>query len=488
MRSVHRFLLIALLMTVCAATATTAYFSYRDGRHEVEELFDAQLARSSRLLRGLIGHHIEDNDLNTLASSLAEEVWLPTNVSEGSEATPWGHTYENKLAYQVLDPEGNMVMRSSSAPHVALAIPVPGFSDKTVGPHAWRVFNLHDDESGYWCISAEMVEVRQDYIGRIVFRSVLPMILGLPVLALLIWLIIRRGLQPLSRLAKEISARPPTRLEPIELTAVPAEIRQIVVAMNQLFDRLGQAFAREKRFTADAAHELRTPLAALQIHAENALNAQSDLDRNRSLECVLKGVRRMTHLVTQLLTMSRLEPEAITLRPESFDMERLARDLLAEMTPLAMSKNIELSLHARTGDHTLIADEVSVGILLRNLVDNGIRYSPPGRAVDVQLQRLDDRYRVAVSDRGPGLPSEFRERVFERFFRSSGTREDGSGLGLAIVRRIADLHHAAISLDSGPGATGLCVCVDFPCSGSNRPFADMPAGQGVQKGKVATGA
>jgi signal transduction histidine kinase len=234
----------------------------------------------------------------------------------------------------------------------------------------------------------------------------------------------------------------------------------LIAALNALFDRLRTSLEQERRFTADAAHELRTPLAAVKTQAQVALGATGEDERSRALGNVVAGTDRATRLVEQLLVLARLDPQKVLPHGQTVDLHELARQGVAELAPAAAAKGVEVSLAA--GDAAPVAgDAVLLAVLLRNLLDNAVRYTPAGGEVEVSVRRTTGGVSLAVVDNGPGIPEAERGRVFERFHRVLGSGEEGSGLGLSIVRRIADLHRASVSLDAGPGGRGLRVEVRF---------------------------
>ena len=326
-------------------------------------------------------------------------------------------------------------------------------------------------------------EVRQELAAAVASHVVAPMVFALPLLALLIWFGVGLGTAPLRRLAGEVSQRQPEHLAPLAFQEAPSEIQPVVQALNGLLVRLEQALSLERQFTADAAHELRTPLAGLRTQAQVAARARDEAERHRALSQVLEGVDRMTHLVQQLLTLARLEPDARRLDAQqldgqglagqgpggaSTDLQLLAESVLGELAPQAIEKGIELELlegppRAVSGRPELLR------VLIRNLADNAVRYTPAEGRVQLSLSRepaSDGRSEGVVTlrvlDSGPGIPVEERERVFDRFYRGLGTGQSGSGLGLAIVKRIADLHHADVRLEEGLEGRGVGVVVRFP--------------------------
>jgi two-component system sensor histidine kinase QseC len=285
----------------------------------------------------------------------------------------------------------------------------------------------------------------RDYIAR---RVLIPILLSIPLLALMIWYGVARAMLPLRNIAADVKNRRPDNLHPIPETVVPLEAKPLVDALNALFQRLQQAFETERRFTSDAAHELRTPLAALKTQAQVALRATADDERRRALTQVITGVDRATHLAQQLLTLARIDP-TLWVGREQVDLPALASEVMAEIAPVALGRDIDLSLEAGS-TASFQGDRAMLGIMLRNLVDNAIKYTPDGGKVEVRIEQDGPRIILCVDDSGPGIPPEERACVFERFYRQVGTSVPGSGLGLSIVRRIADLHHAEVRLADAP--------------------------------------
>ena len=335
-----------------------------------------------------------------------------------------------------------------------------GYHNLTIGEHNWRVFVLHDSRDYHWVLAGEREDVRGELIGKIARRSLQPLLIGLPIVGLLLWLTVGWGLYPLKRMADAIRGRAPDNLAPLVFPPLPNELEPMAAALNRLLMQVNQLLEQEKRFIADAAHELRTPLAVLRIHAQNALEAPDPGDREEALKQLGSGVDRATRVVAQLLTLARLDPNGVRLNMNDLDLLAFLRSELAELTPLALNRGQELILEAQEpGDYQLPADGPSLGILLQNLVSNAVQYTPAGGCIQVQLQATPQELVLQVLDSGPGVPVELRERLFERFFRVG--EGQGAGLGLSIVRRVVELHQGSIALDESP-LGGLRVSVRLP--------------------------
>jgi two-component system OmpR family sensor kinase len=309
--------------------------------------------------------------------------------------------------------------------------------------------------------TAQSLSVIEDIAAGMALRVVWPLLVILPLLGALVWLTVYRGLRPLTSVTKAVRARTPAALQPLPESGLPEEVQPLVHAVNELLGRLGRAMVAQKGFIADAAHELRTPLTAVQLQLEEARLAGPVEEREAAFDDLQRGVSRAIHLVAQLLTLARQEPEVSQRAMEPVDLSDVARLVVAEQTPLAMARQVDLGI-SEAVESVIQGDPEALRVMLGNLVDNAIRYSPAAGRVDVAVTREDHRAAVTVVDEGPGIPVADRGRVFDRFFRGTELDVPGSGLGLAIVKSIGDRHLATIRLDSGPGGRGLAVRVSFP--------------------------
>jgi len=263
------------------------------------------------------------------------------------------------------------------------------------------------------------------------------------------------------RVAEEVLRRNPVHLEAMNVGPVPTEIRPLVQGLNRLFERLTVALETERRFTDDAAHELRTPLAALKTQAQVCLRATDSDERILALNNVVNSVDRATHLVDQMLILARLDPSANTPVKKQINLHDLAAEVIAQLVPTAMKKGINIEI---TGsEHSIVdTDSVSLSIMIRNLVDNAIRYTPSGGDVIIDIGKdADNKTVLSVSDTGPGIDEELQSRVFDRFYRVTGNSSPGCGLGLSIVKRIADLIELRVELKNKVDGSGLIASVHF---------------------------
>ncbi len=455
-RSIRSRVMFSVLGLLAVAMTLLSAKGYLDARHEIEELFDAQLARSARLLSGMLDAGFESERREAVQRALDTAI----SRSGNDEA---GHRYETKLAFLLLDSDGAVQLESASVP-AGLRDALPGaraslgYHDIRAGGHGWRVFVLGDG-SGRQVVVAEREDVRGELIGSITLRSLLPDAVGLPLIALLVWLAIGWGLKPLANMVAMIRARDPERLTPLKLAPLPAELEPVIAALNRLLGQVDSVLGRERRFIADAAHELRTPLAVLRIHAQNAVEANEPADREEALSHLGAGVDRATRVISQLLTLARLEPEG-GLQRTLVDLRDFLRGEVADMVPLALQREQEVSFEAADADdYTVPCDAGSVGILLQNLVGNAVQYAPRGGLIRVALHAGEQVVRIIVEDNGPGVPESLHHRLTERFYR--GGAEGGAGLGLAIVQRIVQLHGGNVLFGEAKSG-GLRVVVSLP--------------------------
>src|SRR5438270_4989447 len=438
MKSIRRALLFSLLAGLAAIALVASAATYVAARHEIGELLDLQLkqlANSTRIDELLRGHQ---PSFDPRATPNAEGV--------------------TELVTQIWDRDGVLVYWSR--PGTGLPVPVtPGYATVNVDNRDWRVYTLVQGTHALQVAQAE--DEREAVATRTALRTLLPFAALIPLFGMIIWLAVGRGLQPLSAMSRAVAKRRPDALAPLAERDLPAELQPLAGSLNALLARLDSALGAQRRFTADAAHDIRTPLAALKLQLDLARRASDQPARVAAYDDLDAGVERASHLVDQLLTLARIEPEALATRAVDCDLTAIAKEAIVTRGALAAKKHIDLGL-ARETPVRVRGDPASLAILLSNLLDNALRYTPEGGKIDVALDNEEGRAVLTVADNGPGIPPEERARVFDRFFRGGHNREPGSGLGLSIVKRIADAHHAAIELGAPEHASGLIVKVRFP--------------------------
>lgn len=441
MSSIRSYLLIGVLSAITLTSFVAALYGYRAGVAAADALFDAELTDAALLISTL----------------------LPADAA-GARAVP--ALPSNEVSFQVWSDAGRLLLRSSNAPQTPMAPREPGFRADNFGGHRWQILVRREPAAGYWVMVAQRADARYLLADSVVRESLLAVLAALPVSALLIWLIVGQGLRRLERLAGELRSKAADDLAPLQLAEPPAELAVIVSAVNGLLQRLEQSLSRERRLTADAAHELRTPIAALKVHLHN-LAGRLPAD-DPMLISLHADTARLEHLIAQILLLYRMAPDQYQARMEPLDLTELAREQIAAHYPQFEHKQQDIRLQGER--RTVLGDRFALATLLRNLLLNANRYTPVGGQILVVTGASPGGGVVLqVSDSGPGLPPAEHERVFDRFYRRVGARHNdpaGSGLGLSIVRLVANLHGATIRFAPSPFETGLTVSVEFPARGN----------------------
>jgi two-component system sensor histidine kinase QseC len=441
-------LIIGLLLT---GLLVISVLNLHDSNHEIAEVYDAQLAQNARLLQGVMSM--------PLASQDQADLYRAFNKALGN-AMPKvdGHPYESKIAFQVWNPQGELLVFTASAPSFATPPAQPGYSNiDDVNGRQWRGFVLKDNGLRIWV--GERDDVRSDLVQRIVRHTLWPNVLGSLILAAMVWLAIGWGLKPLADMAATLRARHSGSLEPMQLTPLPMELEPMQAALNRLLAQIQEMLGRERRFIADAAHEMRTPLAVLRVHAQNLLEAGTETERRESLAFLISGVDRTSRLVNQLLTMARLEPSAGLPAVQAIDLATTVRETLIQLTPWLLSKGLELVFDVDDAQYRVTTDAGAINIALTNLVTNAANFSPEHGVITVGLRKTANRFALTVDDQGPGIDENQRERLFERFY-SRGNAQ-GAGLGLTIVQTIAQRLGGQVRVEN-LASGGLRASLDIP--------------------------
>ena len=448
MNSVRARILVPVLLLLLLGDLTISWLALRDSHHEIEEVYDAQLAQSARLLQGVLRQRSPgETDLDQLYQAFDQAM---SRVGGGQAA----HPYETRLTFQIWRSSGELLVRSAEAPELAQPPATEGSHDFLKDGHDWCGFLLVDKQQGLLIWVGERDDVRQDLIQRIVRHTLWPTLIGVPLLALAIWLAIGWGLRPLRLMAGVIRGREPESLESLELSPLPKELEPMQTALNRLLVQIENLLDRERRFIADAAHELRTPLTILRIHAQNAKQAADAGQREEALDFLEHGVDRATRIASQLLTMARLEPRINQSDLHTFDLASLVREELAELAPMAAQKNVELVFDALEGLH-LRSDPAAITIAFQNLLTNALNFAPPNSEIRVILDRgPHDEVQLRVEDCGPGIDEKNAARLLERFYSQGNS--NGAGLGLAIVDMIVKKLDSSLQIGNRPTG-GFCA-------------------------------
>lgn len=375
------------------------------------------------------------------------------------------------IYYRVVGPDGKTITGQADLPLPA-RLPREGdhvYYDAMLGEQAVRVAAFALPLRGTSVEGVAMVQVAETKSKRdvladeIIAAVMLPQLLVVLLVAALIHFGIRRGLRPLDDLRRAIELRSHRDMSPVPLDQAPPEVTPLLRSMNDLLNRVRESIAHQQRFTADASHQLRTPLAGIQTHAEMALRAEDPAAMQRELEWIRAGTTQLTHLVSQLLALSRVEPgSGREIAMQSLALEALARETTAEWVEAALAKRIDLGFESDGQGLPIRGNPMLLRELLANVLDNALGYTPPEGKVTVSVMRAEDQAVMAVEDDGPGIPEAERALVFERFHRLPENTRSGSGLGLAIVREIALLHGGEVFIEAGADGHGTRVVLQFP--------------------------
>ena len=441
----HRLVWL-LTSAVAAIWVLSTLVVYQRAHHEADELFDGQLTQVGETLLAIVAggeveHFVKELQKHARRSQvpIAFEIW----ISEDGEAR------------RLVTSPGHAVFEAGAT---------PGFSEHVHQGTRWRFYTAQDDDAEYRVVVGQSHAARERLAREIGMSLLLPAMLALPLMALAVWWVVSRALRPVDAVVRQVGSLDAQALAPLDESApLPNEIAPLRNALNALIRRVSDAFDNERRFTADAAHELRTPLAALKVQAQVALRAQGNDNRQHALSQVIVGVDRMTHLVEQLLTLARVDPARQEATPKALDPSGIIAAVCAELLPQAQRHEQTLTVDAMPG--CMIA--VTAGwlqIALRNLVDNALRYAGDGARVEVRLARTPSGCSISVADNGPGVASDLRSQLSARFVRGE-VENEGCGLGLSIVARIASLSHAQLELGEGlpraDGGRGFAATLHF---------------------------
>jgi two-component system sensor histidine kinase QseC len=505
--SLRQLLLFSLLSASMLIWGVTAYMSYKVTRDEVASLFDAELAQSAKVLHVFVESLVREGSLskhwaqtqtderlhpytgrknksgfqlwtkgdNLLSRSenspefaihsfskknIDDQLW---DVFDGLlEASALGHKYERKVAFQLWSKNDGLLLRSESAPTFAFSSATNGFSETNIDKHVWHVFSISSSNGEYIIHVGQKEEIRAELTDEISAQLVMQFLVGLPILGIVIWIIVGHSLKPLNRLEIALSRREASFLKPLSSKKLPKEIIPVVNEINNLFAQLEQAFEHERRFTADASHELRTPLAGLLTQAQVAMRTSNETVRHQALKRIEQAVNRMTYMVQQLLTFSRIESGTEYLAKETTVLNREVMRIIAELDPEAHKKRIHME-YDELNAVPIVANTLLINILIRNIIDNAIKYTPANGMIKVSVTGTDSQLQLCVEDSGPGIAPEQYENSLKRFHRcvETASKAQGTGLGFSIVQRIAAIHNADLVLDASEELGGLKVAVIF---------------------------
>lgn len=454
MKSIRGFLVIVLLAIVTLANFAAALRGYLGSMDEAERLFNQRMLQQVDLLNYTLPQW------RGQTNARADVLLFPARTADA----------EASLEFQWITQDGKLLARSAAMPEQVVVPLIEGFRFVNFHHYRWHLLVTPSADKKSWFIIAERADQRYRLAESMILQAVYPMVLAIPIIGLIIWWVLGVGLKPVTNLARELRQREATDLRSLDQQDMPAELVQLTQSTNDLLRRLDASFAREKRFSGDAAHELRTPIAALKIHCENLLHELQPAPA--SVMKLQQGIERMSYLVEQILLLNRTAPDHYMGTFETINLTQLAKQAIVDQSAALELKHHQIEFN---GDACWVfGDHAALTSLLNNLLGNAIKYTPDSGRIAINTWLRGRDVVLEVMDNGPGIPDGERERVFDRFYRLGGDRHNsktpGCGLGLSIVQQVVDLHAAHIALTQSRYGQGLLVMVTFvasPVTGSD---------------------
>jgi two-component system sensor histidine kinase QseC len=440
MKSIRFYLITTILAAMTLLIFLSALHGYNKSSKEAKNLLDKQLVDMANVLSTL---PIEPENNQSIAS----------NVETSSTAFQIWHNQQ-------------LISRSNNSPETPMANLTTGFQNSNFGQYRWRNYVHNNPETGRWVITAERTDIRNHLIDSLIIKSALPIVVMLPIASIIIWFLVGTGLKPLRQLSDQLQQKQEQDLSPVSLINPSKELQPLVVSSNKLLARLENSFQRAKRFSADAAHELRTPISGLKV---NLYNLQAESPNDNNLKSLISGVDRMGHLVEQILSLYRTTPDQYMANFEHLNLHAITQQSIAQQYSIFETKNQQVEFIGE--DVYLKCDRFTIETLLNNLLSNASKYTPEHGQIEISISEDDDYIRLKIEDSGPGIPEDKYHRVFDRFYRLDGDQHDsdieGCGLGLSIVQHIVQLHHGKIKLSHSKFSTGLAITIEFPINSLN---------------------
>ncbi len=431
MISIRRNLVTVLIASLTLLIFLAALNGYRKSLNNTNELFDSELVAIASVI--------------SLAAASSNPVDLEENTS---------------ISFQIWK-NNQLILRSSNSPKYPFTGFKEGFADKNFSADRWRTYSHYQLKQQQWILVAQKSSRRIELAEKVILASVYPIVLSIPMAAILIWLIISHGLKPLKTINNQLILRKADNLNPIQTDAIPGELQTVTDTINHLLNRLQLSFDREKRFAGDAAHELRTPLSVLKINMHNL--EQEIGHKHTGLKELKLGANRMTHVIDQILTLYRATPEQFSGEFEKIDLYQICQQTISEYYPEISKKHQTIELEGKP--ILILGEHFYISSLLLNLISNASKYTPEYGQIIVSVTEHEESIELSVEDSGEGIPEEFYHQVFQRFYRIGGDQHKsgapGCGLGLSIVQHIVELHRATIELSHSKFKTGLKMTVIF---------------------------
>ena len=440
MKSIRTYLLLALIAIITLVTFLSLLQGYKDSIAKAHQLFDDRLQSMAAMIANA------NQDLHP--------------HSAGTQKL------SSAVFFQILTNDFSLLARSNNATMPLLSADndvTAGFRDINFSGYRWRVYILKDDNLNRWIITGERSDISYILAENVVTASIIPIVLAIPIAAFIIWIAIGVGLKPLRELTGQLNNKQVDDLSPVIMANTPEELTSLVASTNALLQRLNDAFVREQQFSADAAHELRTPISILKVQLHNLQNNEHISDA--ALSPLASGIERMGQVIEQILSLYRYSPEQALIQQSEIDLSAIVKGIIARDYDQIAMKQQKISLSG--GEVCLIrGNQFALETLVQNLISNASKYTPEQGEIQVTSKHITSGVRLIIEDSGPGIPQDQYKQVFERFYRVDGDRHNsgilGCGLGLAIVKHIVELHKAKITLHHSTQLGGLKVMIDFP--------------------------
>lgn len=452
MKSIRVFLIVILLAIVTLANFAAAVRGYLASMDEAERLFNRRLLQQVDLLNYILPERYQEYSQHLLPDVFPEP--LKKDVPEPPAPLA-------DLQFQWVSNEGKLLARSAAMPDEVITDLKAGYQFVNFNHYRWHVLVAPAANNSGWYLLAERDDQRYRLAESMILEAVSPMVISIPLIGLVIWWVLGIGLKPIAKLAREFHQREATDLRPLRHHSMPDELFQLASSANELLRRLESSFQREQRFSADAAHELRTPIAALNIHCANLWHDLEQLPE--SAYKLQEGIKRLGYLVEQILLLNKTSPDHFMSQFVPVNLAALAKQVIVSLSEALNEKKINIEFDGN--ECWVQGDSSALETLINNLLGNAIKYTHESGMIKVHTWRCGNEITLEIMDNGPGIPPEHRDRVFDRFYRLQGDRHDsgtrGCGLGLSIVKQVVDLHHARIQLTQSSFATGLSVLVVF---------------------------
>lgn len=449
MKSIRHYLIASLIIALTCGSLLVAIFTYFNAADEIDELYDKNMLEIAETLKS----QIDALKLSEYSIKGALGSSLQPHIQE-----------EQEFLIQVWDKNRSPVYTS----HRAISYPYQKERGAKIIEFEGSVWRTYGTETDHFVIQVSQPQKARDhYVREIAQHLLFPLLALVPVVGLFIWLAVGRSLTPLNDISRAITKRSATSLEPISEEKIPIEIQPLVQELNELLVRLNTSLEAQRSFTADAAHQLRTPLTALQLQLGNLKRAKTDAEREHHAAKLQDGIDRSTHVVQQLLTLARVEPNAMEAQISLVDLSTLVHDVVKQHAEMAVEKNIDLGM-SRSENVMIPGSIENLRILLENLLSNALRYTPTGGKVNVNVYGDAGDAVVEVQDNGIGIPVSAREHIFERFYRVLGTEVEGTGLGLSIAQNVVQQHGGVINAGNGIDGEGVGFTVKFPLAGAEQ--------------------